>query len=275
MILLLSFEKRMSLILIGIPVIYLLIAFDSKIKINNFNNRLLEQKEEIIRINDICQDLSIPYIETNIILISHKVINLIIILILGILSNVLILLFIYKETEEEYQNNLLIFIFFYIIIMNILLITIYIYLYKKYFIKIQEILNNIEEIINKKKNEINSNLIKKLIIIIDENDNIEIIDNGINDYLLKYEYLYNNNNTYNKIKLINDLKRILMNDKKDEFMNDMKNKLKDTILITPEIVKIELEEINEKLDNYENSLNSKFNQLILLSQVNSIIINID
>jgi hypothetical protein len=274
----------MSIYLIAIAVIYIFIAFDSKSKIIRYNNKFLEQKTEIIRINGICGSLSIPYIQEDIILISHKVVNLVVIFISAIISFGLVLIFLYikippmmnnfNTNNYHYINNVLICCLIYIIVIYILLIIIYIQLYKKYFGGIQEKINKIEEIINKKKIEINLNLRKKLMSVIDENDNIEIIDNAINEYLLNYSYLSVINKKIDKNKFINQLKRKLMNDKKNELMNDMKNNLKDTILITQEIVKTELEVVSEKMENYENSLNSKLNQVILLSQANSIIIDI-
>jgi len=279
----------MSIYLIAIAVIYVFIAFDSKSKIIRYNNKFLEQQTEIIRINGICGSLSIPYIQEDIILISHKVVNLVVIFIFAIISFGLVLIFLYIQippmmnnyntNNYNYINNVLICVITYVIFICILLIIIYIQLYKKYFGGIQEKINKIEEIINKKKIEINLNLRKELMSVIDENDNIEIIDNAINEYLLNYSYLsvMNRNRTrdnIDKTRLINQLKRKLINDKKDELMNDMKNNMKDTILITAEIVKTELEVVNEKMENYENSLNSKLNQVILLSQANSIIIDI-
>ena len=274
----------MSIYVIAFAVIYVFIAFDSKFKIIHYNNKFLEQKTEIIRINGICGSLSIPYIQEDIILISHKVVNLLVIFIFAILSFGLVLIFLYIQippmmnnfntNNYNYINNVLICVIIYIIFIYILLIIIYIQLYKKYFGKIQEKINKIEEIINKKKIEINLNLRKKLMSVIDENDNIEIIDNAINEYLLNYSYLSVMNRNRDKTRLINQLKRKLINDKKDELMNDMKNNLKYTILITAEIVKTELEVVSEKMKNYENSLNSKLNQVILLSQANSIIIDI-
>jgi len=279
----------MSIYLIAIAVIYIFIAFDSKSKIIRYNNKFLKQQTEIIRINGICGSLSIPYIQEDIILISHKVVNLVVIFISAIISFGLVLIILYIQISPmmnnfntnnyHYINNVITCCLIYIIVICILLIIIYIQLYKNYFGGIQEKINKIEEIINKKKIEINLNLRKKLMSVIDENDNIEIIDNAINEYLLNYSYLsvMNRNrmrDNINKNRLINDLKRKLINNKKDELINNMKNNLKDTILITAEIVKSELEQIKENLENYKNSLNSKLNQVILLSQANSIIIDI-
>jgi hypothetical protein len=185
-------------------------------------------------------------------------INIIIILILTIILSFIIALFIYNYLIKEINENT-----------------------KKF--------DNIEKELNDKINEINNLNKNKILIIINNNTDICYINDRIDEYILnfqyknvylshieivmyEYSYSYNSNIKKNKTTLILELKKELIKNKTEEFMNIMKNNLKDN-LITSEIVKINLDELNKNLEDYKKLLELKINELIRLYQINEFIIN--
>jgi hypothetical protein len=155
------------------------------------------------------------------------------------------------------------------IYVNIIAIIIIIILYYGYYY----INNNVKEIeyrekvIINKKDEINNIYIEKLIVILENNDDINNISLSVDEYISNYSYLMYMNKDKNK--LLNELIVVLIQKKKDELTNIMNTRLKIFHEITQEIVKYELEELNKNLDDYKKIIEIKINA------INSIIININ
>ena len=206
-----------SLIIIVIEVIFIIYNLNKQYKeIIKLNNKILEQKSEIIKINSICDTLNLLKIyndndnDNDNDIISEKYINLSINIIPIYLISIIIWL-------------ILPIIFIYV---NIIAIIIIIILYSgHYYINknIKEIENREIEIINK-KNEINDIYIKKLLILFETSDDINNINLNIDEYISNYSYLHNFNK--DKTLLLNELKQYLIEKKNTELMNIMKLYLK-------------------------------------------------
>ena len=245
-------------IIIVIEVIFIIYNLNKQYKeIIKLNNKILEQKSEIIKINSICDTLNLLkiYNDNDNYIISEKYINLSINIIPIYLISIIIWL-------------ILPIIFIYV---NIIAIIIIIILYSgHYYINnnIKEIENREIEIINK-KNEINDIYIKKLLILFETSDDINNINLNIDEYISNYSYLHNFNK--DKTLLLNELKQYLIEKKNTELMNIMNTRLKTFYEIIPEIVKYELDELNKDLDEYKKILEIKINSI----NQHSIIININ
>ena len=245
-----------SFIIIVIEVIFIIYNLNKQYKeIIKLNNKILEQKSEIIKINSICDTLNLLkiYNDNDNYIISEKYINLSINIIPIYLISIIIWL-------------ILPIIFIYV---NIIAIIIIIILYSgHYYINnnIKEIENREIEIINK-KNEINDIYIKKLLILFETSDDINNINLNIDEYISNYSYLHNFNK--DKTLLLNELKQYLIEKKNTELMNIMNTRLKTFYEIIPEIVKYELDELNKDLDEYKKTLEIKINSI----NQHSIIIN--
>ena len=243
-----------SLIIIVIEVIFIIYNLNKQYKeIIKLNNKILEQKSEIIKINSICDTLNLLKIyndndnDNDNDIISEKYINLSINIIPIYLISIIIWL-------------ILPIIFIYV---NIIAIIIIIILYSgHYYINknIKEIENREIEIINK-KNEINDIYIKKLLILFETSDDINNINLNIDEYISNYSYLHNFNK--DKTLLLNELKQYLIEKKNTELMNIMNTRLKTFYEIIPEIVKYELDELNKDLDEYKKILEIKINSIII------------
>jgi len=113
-------------------------------------------------------------------------------------------------------------------------------------------------------------------------------------YILKFQYvnkytmciikedawktvkLYNSyNSKKNKRIVIFELRDEMIKNKRDELMTIMKTYLKDNNIITPDLVKMKLEEVNNNLEDYKKSLELKINELIGLCHINEVIISIN
>jgi hypothetical protein len=139
----------------------------------------------------------------------------------------------------------------------------------------EEIINKGIEIINK-KDEINNYYYKKLLIIVNdnENDNINYINLNIDEYISNHLYLLNiyvktyikmnNSNKYilmpSIINIKND-KKTLLNNLLNDLIGKMNAKFKTFKKITPEIVKNELDEYDNILDIYKKSLELKIKNI--------------
>jgi len=235
-------------IIIVIEVIFIIYNLNKQYKeIIKLNNKILEQKSEIIKINSICDTLNLLKIYNDNDIINEKYINLSINIIPIYLISIIIWL-------------ILPIIFIYV---NIIAIIIIIILYSgHYYINknIKEIENREIEIINK-KNEINDIYIKKLLILFETSDDINNINLNIDEYISNYSYLHNFNK--DKTLLLNELKQYLIEKKNTELMNIMNTRLKTFYEIIPEIVKYELDELNKDLDEYKKILEIKINSIII------------
>ena len=237
-----------GLIIIVIEVIFIIYNLNKQYKeIIKLNNKILEQKSEIIKINFICDTLNLLKIYNDNDIINEKYINNIIIIIPIYLISIIIWL-------------ILPIIFIYV---NIIAIIIIIILYSgHYYINknIKEIENREIEIINK-KNEINNIYIKKLLILFETSDDINNINLNIDEYISNYSYLHNFNK--DKTLLLNELKQYLIEKKNTELTNIMNTRLETFQEFIPEIVKYELDELNKDLDEYKKILEIKINSIII------------
>jgi hypothetical protein len=146
-------------------------------------------------------------------------------------------------------------------LVNIIAIIIIIILYSgHYYINnnIKEINYREKEIINK-KDEINNFYIKKLLILLETNDDINNISLSIDEYISNYSYLMYMNKDKNE--LLNELIVVLIQKKNNELTGIMNSRLKSFHEITQEIVKYELEELNKDLDDYIKILEIKINDI--------------
>jgi hypothetical protein len=250
----------LNILIIVLEVLFIIYDLNKQYKeIINLNNIILEQKSEIIKINSICETLHQLKLNNYNDIISKKYINFSLRIIPIYLISIIIWL-------------ILPVIFIYV---NIIAIIIIIILYSgHYYINnnVKEIENREKEIINK-KDEINNIYIKKLLILIETNDDINNISLSIDEYISNYSYLMYMNKDKNE--LLNELKQELIQKKKNELTALMNTRLKSFHEIKHEIVKYELEELNKDLDEYIKILEIKINAINEQSQINAIIININ
>jgi len=271
--------------------IYILYKINSQYhKIDTYNNEILQQKEAINKICSICENLSISkilhHIDNYNISYKYIIISIIIILIDIILLSLHIYSLFYLNFNIQFASILS------ILIMLIILIII-LYFNHKYINKNEEeIINKGIEIINK-KDEINNNNYKKLLIIF--NDDINYINSNIDEYISNHLYLFNiyvkiyikmnNSNKYilmpsiinikkDKKTLLNNLLNDLIKNEKDDLISKMNVKFKTFQKITPEIVKDELDKYDNTLYIYKKILELKINNINELLRINDIIINI-
>ena len=138
------------------------------------------------------------------------------------------------------------------------------------------------------KIEINNFNKNKIFSIIDSNISISNINYSIDEYMENYQYinkylshirrdiwLYEYNSKKNKRMVIFELRDEMIKNKRDELMTIMKTYLKDNNIITPDLVKMKLEEVNTNLEDYKKSLELKINELIGLCHINEVIISIN
>jgi len=251
------------------------------------NNIIIEQKAEIILINNICQTLLLSYINNDINPLKKNYIHscIIIIMIDIILFISLIIIIMPHPTLYNLIPSIILILIFSLFI--IFLINYFGYIYIK---QTKEPINIKETEIKIKKEEIDNIYITNLLRIFDTKDDIEYINNNIDEYISNYSYLYSsirttrlitnsimiiNNNNKNKQIVINEIKNKLIKNKNENLTNIMNINLKNIILITPDIVKNELTKLNENLEDYKNKLETKIKMIIELSQINYIIININ
>ena len=225
-------------------------------KINTLNNKILEQKTEIIKINNICETLDLLKIYNDkyiIISINHINASIIIIFI-----NIILL---------QYLQ--------FISFISLIIIIIILYLGNKNNNKAIINFNEIETEIKNKKDDIDKKYIDNLLILVDASDDINNINLNIDEYISNYSYLHNFNNCKDKKIFIIELEIKLIEKKNNELMNIMNIRLKTFQQIIPEIVKYELNELNKDLDEYKKILEIKIYAINQQSQINSIIININ
>lgn len=256
---------------------YIITLYNYYKKINslNNNNQILKVKNEIIKINSICERLELSKINIDNIYIinSHNYINII-----NIINLLLIIVCIYL-----YNNEIII-----ICISSFIIISLVIIIKKTIDLNNIIIDININKFYNEirnKKDDINKKYIDNLLILLDTSNDINNINLQIDEYILNYSYLDNNiaisilnninlNNRKDKRIIIIELEQKIIQKKNNEFMDIMNSKLKTYPEITPEIVKYELDDFNIKLDEYKKQLLLKITAINELSQINSIIINI-
>lgn len=263
----------MSMVIFIGSIILLLVELNRQhILLKELNNKILEQKSELIKINNICENLSLSIINNNNYNFDETYINTSIILIL--LDFILIIIIILLTFMNN--NNLIIIIIILLIIVLIIIALILLNLYlnnnniKKSFLE----LYNKKNEINNKITEIDNIYQSLLINFIDNNNDINHINNNIDEYLAHSKYILSN--IKNKKKFINiELKNNLILNKNKELINNMKIRLRNFNEVIPEIVKYELDEVNKDLDEYKKNLQIKINELNQLLEINSIIIDIN
>ena len=271
----------MSILLISIPLGAYILIKDS-IEINNKNNKLLELKSEIIKINSICETLELSKI---CIIYNHNITNnhiysSIIIILINIILLIICLNYnpsdIYNLQIKMYLSQILPFI----MIISLIIILVILYLANKYNNNAIININEIENLIRNKKDDIDKKYIDNLLMLLDTSDDINNLNLVIDEYISNYSYLHNYNkylmNTKKDKKIfIIELERKLIQKKNNELTNIMNTRLKTFQEITQELVKCELEELNKKLYDYKIYLLIKINAINEQSQINAIIININ
>ena len=263
------------IVFIIIPLYYIYIINNSKNIINRFNNNILEQKAEIIKINNICESLLLTNINNDNLYINDYYVNFIIILVAKDLVICIIIIIIDINSKFNNNINIIASLLTIILISFIIVSVIYNYLFKNYINENIVKFDNIEAELNNKKDVINNINKNKVFSIIDSNINITYIDNSIDEYISNYQYVNKYDMIYiktdlftyhikkNKAMIIFELKEELIKNKTKELI---KTDLKNNNLITPE-------EVKKNLDDYKKSLELKINELIGLCQMNDLIIN--
>ena len=261
----------MSILLILIPLgAYILIKDTIKI-----NNKLMELKSEIIKINSICEPLELSKI---CIIYNHHNItyNHIYSSIIIILINIILLIICLNYNPSDIYN-LQIRMYLsqsvpFIMIISLIIILLILYLGNKHNNKAILNINEIENLIRNKKDDIDKKYIDNLLMLLDTSDDINNLNLVIDEYISNYSYLKNAKKD-KKIFII-ELERKLIQKKNNELTNIMNTRLKTFQEITHELVKCELKELNKKLYDYKIYLLIKINAINEQSQINAIIINI-
>ena len=241
------------------------------------NNKLLELKTEIIKINSICETLELSKI--CIIYNHHNITNnhiyfSIIIILINIILYIICLN--YNPSDIYTLSQILPFI----MIISLIIILLILYLGNKYNNNAIIIINEIENLIRNKKDDIDKKYIDNLLMLLDTSDDINNLNLVIDEYISNYSYLHNYNKYLMNAKkdkkiFIIELERKLIQKKNNELTNIMNTRLKTFQEITQELVKCELEELNKKLYDYKIYLLIKINAINEQSQINAIIININ
>ena len=265
----------MSILLILIPLgTYNLVK---TIKNNiEINNKLLELKSEIIKINSICETLELSkiciiYNHYNI--TNNHIYSSIIIILINI---ILFIIFLNDNPNDIYKLQIkmyLLQILPLIFIISLIIILLILYLGNKYNNKVIINVNEIANLIRNKKDDIDKKYIDNLLMLLDTSDDINNLNLVIDEYISNYSYLKNTKKD-KKIFII-ELERKLIQKKNNELTNIMNTRLKTFQEITQELVKYELQEFNKKLYDYKIYLLFKINAINEQSLINSIIININ
>jgi hypothetical protein len=154
-------SSSIILLFAAIAILYMYFISEAKRKINKYNKKILEQKEEIIKINNICERLLLTTINNNNLNINSYYITFIIFIALKSLLLITVIIYLNFYISNNYKEKLVIdsIIFSLIIIILIsfiIVLIIYNCLFKNYInVNIKEI-RNIEEELNNKKIEINN-----------------------------------------------------------------------------------------------------------------------
>lgn len=114
-------------------------------------------------------------------------------------------------------------------------------------------INEIENLIRNKKDDIDKKYIDNLLILLYTSDDINNLNLIINEYLM--------NAKKDKKIFIIELEIKLIQKKNNELTNIMNTRLKIFQEITHELVKCELEELNKKLYDYKKYLLLKINAI--------------
>jgi hypothetical protein len=267
------------LILILIPLSAYILIKDTIKK----NNKQMELKSEIIKINSICEPLELSKI---CIIYNHHNItyNHIYSSIIIILINIILLIICLKYNPSDIYNlqikMYLSQIVPFIMIISLIIILLILYLGNKHNNKAILNINEIENLIRNKKDDIDKKYIDNLLMLLDTSDDINNLNLVIDEYISNYSYLHNYNKYLKNAKkdkkiFIIELERKLIQKKNNELTNIMNARLKTFQEITHELVKCELEELNKKIYDYKIYLLIKINAINEQSQINSIIININ
>jgi len=153
-------SSSIILLFAAIAILYMYFISEAKRKINKYNKKILEQKEEIIKINNICERLLLTTINNNLNINSYYI-TFIIFIALKSLLLITVIIYLNFYISNNYKEKLVIdsIIFSLIIIILIsfiIVLIIYNCLFKNYInVNIKEI-RNIEEELNNKKIEINN-----------------------------------------------------------------------------------------------------------------------
>ena len=272
-----------GLSIIGIIGTYILVkTIKNNIKINN---KLLELKSEITKINSICETLELSKI---CIIYNHHNItnNHIYFSIIIILINIILFIILLNNNPNNIYNLqikiylLQILPFIFIFIISLIIILLILYLGNKHNNKAIININEIENLIRNKKDDIDKKYIDNLLMLLDTSDDINNLNLVIDEYISNYSYLHNYNKYLMNAKkdkkiFIIELEIKLIQKKNNELTNIMNTRLKTFQEITHELVKCELEELNKKLYDYKIYLLIKINAINEQSQINAIIININ
>jgi hypothetical protein len=273
-----------------VSIIFLCCIFGNQIeKINKINNRILNQKTEIIKINNICERILLSKINYHINNINDNYIYVIIIIIIIQLIIIFIIIYLelYNQNKHDFSTAQIVFNLAIILLCSYIIVLIISIIIHVNFNRIIKIINNIETNIINKKKEIHNFYRTKLLSVIDTTDDINYINNNIDEYIeisndlyidkflnIDMYLLYKSKNIkIDKNGLINELKNILIKNKHNELMINMKESLIN-MEITPEIVKNKLDEIKYKLEEYKISLEMKIAKINELTQINEVIINL-
>lgn len=241
------------------------------------NNKLMELKSEIIKINSICELLELSKISIiyNSNTTNNHIYSSIIIILINIIWIIICNKYIYNLQIKMYLLQILPFIIF----ISLIIIVLILYLGNKHNNKTIININNLENKIRNKKDDIDKKYIDNLLMLLDTSDDINNLNLVIDEYISNYSYLHNYNKYLNAKKdkdiFIIELKRKLIQKKYNELMTIMNAKLKTFHQIIPEIVKYELDELNKDLHEYKKILEIKIKDINEQSLINSIIININ
>ncbi len=247
----------MSLIyLIGFIILCIVLLDSLNNRTSYINYIILKQKTEIVLINNICLQLSLSYINYDIIQFKYHYIRIsFIIVFINIILFISFIPFIILTQKISYDLIILIHM---IMVLSLFICLLINYFCLKYIKQTEKAVKIKETEIKIKKEEINNIYITK---IFDINNDIEYINNSIDEYIVNYSYLNSLSNKKNKETVINEIKNTLIITKTVDLTNIMNTNLKDITIITPEIVKNELIKMNENLEAYKNQLETKIKMI--------------
>jgi len=243
------------LIPIVILIFYITIINEGRYKINKINTRILEQKNEVQRINIICESLFLTNINYHNFIINYYYIYCLIVILLKYIIILNIILYLHFNNNTKYT---IILIISFAIISFIIATIIYNYLIKDINENIKKF-DNIENELNNKKNEINNFNKNKILLIIDNNNDISFIDNNLDLYISNFEYI----NVY-----ISHIRIDMWEYSYSYNLNIKKNKTTVILELKDELIKNKKNEVTpESLEDYKKSLELKINLLIGLIQI--------
>jgi hypothetical protein len=241
----------------GLSIIGVIICSYIVVKIRKdaiqINNKLLELKSEIIKINSICEPLELSKICINYNKIANNtyIFSIIIIILINIILLIICLNYNPNDIYTLQIKMYLLQIVPFIIIISWIIILVILNLGIKQNNEVIININEIENLIRNKKDDIDKKYIDNLLMLLDTSDDIYNLNLIIDEYISNYSYLHNYNKYLMNAKkdkkiFIIELERKLIQKKNNELTNIMNTRLKTFQEITHELVKCELEELNKK-----------------------------